>query len=232
MGDVLDHLGPKGPMYQSRNEWEGFYQEADPWGYVGRWLLERRRQEILRRIFKEWGPYERALDLGSGEGIVTQHLAGHCRSLVSVEISGRALQRQQALLRGDGRHFVHADVFRVSFRPESFDLVCGSEVLSYSHDRERVAAEWARWVRPGKLIMLVDALLPGYFSFPELMSVMGREIEILKVEALSSKHLLAKLANRKLIPCHERVYDHVMEWTRRRPEALAKHVCVIGRKRS
>jgi len=232
MGDVLDRIGPKGPMYQKRDEWEGFYEEADPWGYVGRWLLERRRQEILRRIFKEWGPYDRALDLGSGEGIVTKSLAENCRSLVSVEISGRALRRQRELLHGNGRLFVHADVFKVSFRPESFDLVCGSEVLSYSRDRERIAAEWVRWLRPGKLFMLVDAILPGYFSFDELMGLMGRQVQVLKVEALSSKHLLAKLANRKLLPFHERVYDRVMEWTRRRPDTLAKHVCVIGRKPS
>jgi len=230
MGDVLDKISPKGPMYQSRSEWEGFYTNADPWGYVGRWLLERRRQEILRRIFKEWGPYDRAVDLGSGEGIVTQGLAEHCRELVSVEISGRALQRQKAQLSKEGRLFVHADVFRVSFRPGSFDLVCGSEVLSYSKDRESVVAEWLRWLKPGKLFFLIDALLPGYFTYSELMNLMKGRVDVLHVEALSSKHLLAKLANRKLVPFHERVYDRAMEWTRKCPEKLAKHVCVIGRK--
>lgn len=232
MGDVLDKLGPKGPMYQSRNEWEGFYENADPWGYVGRWLLERRRQEILRHIFREWGPYERALDLGSGEGIVTQWLAEHCRELVSVEISDRALRRQKEKLRTDSSLFVHADVFRVSFRPASFDLVCGSEVLSYTKDRAAVAAEWLRWLRPGKLFFLIETILPGYFTYPELMDLLKGRVEILKVEALSSKHLLAKLANRKLVPFPERVYDRAMEWTRARPDKLAKHVCVIGRKRA
>jgi SAM-dependent methyltransferase len=231
MGDVLDRIGPSGPMYQSRKEWEGFYQESDPWGYVNRWLLERRRQEIMRRIFKQWGPYERALDLGSGEGVITQSLAEHCRNLVSVEISGRALYRQRERLAGPDRLFVHADAFRVAFRPESFDLVCASEVLSYSQKRATVAEDWVRWLRPGGLFFLVDALLPKYFQYGELMGIVGGLVDVVKVEALSSKHLLAKLANRKLVPFHERVYDRAMEWTRARPETLAKHVCVIGRKR-
>jgi SAM-dependent methyltransferase len=230
MGNFLDRLTPKGPMYQSRREWEAFYQDQDPWGYVDRWLLERRRQEILGEIFKQWGPYECAVDLGSGEGVITRALAGHCRKLISVEISDRALRRQKERLLGDERLFVHADVFRVSFRPESFDLVCGSEVLSYSDHRERVLDEWIRWLRPGKLLFLVDALLPGYFTYAELMGLFKGRLEILRVEALSSKHLLAKLANRKLLPFHARVYDRVMEWTRRKPESLAKHVCLIGRK--
>src|SRR5689334_1687037 len=111
MGNILDRIGPKGPMYQNRQEWENFYQEADPWGYADRWLLERRRHEIMKRIFKEWGPYGRALDLGSGEGLITRFLAEHCGSLVSVEISGRALRRQKERLPGERRLFVHADAF-------------------------------------------------------------------------------------------------------------------------
>lgn len=232
MGDVLDRIGPSGPMYQTRGEWESFYQQSDPWGYVNRWLLERRRQDIMRRIFKEWGPYERALDLGSGEGIVTRSLAEHCRNLVSVEISGKALVRQKQQLAGEHRLFVHADAFRVAFQPGSFDLVCASEVLSYSNSRAAIAADWVRWIRPGGLFFLVDAILPKYFQYAELILMLGELVDIVKVEALSSKHLLAKLANRKLVPFHERVYDRAMEWTRAQPEKLAKHVCVIGRKRA
>jgi SAM-dependent methyltransferase len=230
MGDFLDRIIPQGPMYQSRVEWEGFYQEADPWGYVGRWLMERKRQEIMSRLFRERGPFQRALDLGSGEGVVTRFLVDHCRSLVSVEISERALRRQKDRLSADGRLFIHADAFRAAFRPGSFDLVCASEVLAYSSSRELVLEEWVRWLRPAGFFFFVDGLLPGYFRFEEVVRLLEARLQIVHVEPLSSKHLLAKLANRKLLPFYERIYDRTMVWTRRDPARLAKQICIICRK--
>jgi SAM-dependent methyltransferase len=219
-------------MFRTREEWEGFYNQRDPWGYVDRWLLERRRQEIMRSLFERWGPYERALDLGSGEGVVTQFLAEHARNLVSVEISAQALRRQVERLGAPRRLFLQADAFRMSFRPESFDLILASEVLSYSRDRENIARSWTEWLRPGGILMVVDALLPEYFSYRELVHLVAGVGEVLQVEPLSSKHVLAKLANRKLVPFSEGLYDWAMEWTRRRPEALAKHLCVVAQKGS
>jgi len=217
-------------MSSERERWESHYAKPDPYGYETRWYSERKRIEYLARLLRGRGPFGRALDLGSGEGTFTRVLADTCRSIVSVEISGRALSRQKNRISGIPVLYVQGDAFRVAFRKESFDLLSSSEVLAYVRDRESVASEWCSWLRPGGTWLLVETLLPGYFDPDRLRALAEGLVRIEIVEALSSKHLIAKLANRNLVPFRGYWYEKAMEWTRRNPWGMAKHICILGRK--
>ncbi len=66
---------------QSKEDLERFYETPDPWGYETNDADEFRKYEILRAL-KLYGPFERALDVGCGEGFITKdlpakHIYGH-----------------------------------------------------------------------------------------------------------------------------------------------------------
>ena len=211
-----------------RDKWETHYAIPDRYGYEHRWLQERKRRENMGRLLAEFGPFDRALDLGSGEGFLTAVLAPHCRSLVSLEISSAAIRRQRVRLAGDRRLFLQGDAFASAFTDRAFDLVVASEVLGYARERRLEHADaWRRWIRPGGLLILVETLLPTFFDYDELMRLVTSLVTLVKIEPVTSKHPLAKLANHRLVP--SACYEQAMRWTRARPEHWAKHLCVIGR---
>ena len=75
--------------------------ECDPWRYGSEW--GRGHLEALDRVFRSGasgGTFERALDLGCGEGWVTERVMACSQEVVAVDISPIALERARARIAG------------------------------------------------------------------------------------------------------------------------------------
>lgn len=74
----------------TKEELNKFYVRHDPWDYrTNRWDQERRSNIVA--VLNKLGPFERALDLGCGEGWLTETLPAH--ELYGYDISDIALSR-------------------------------------------------------------------------------------------------------------------------------------------
>lgn len=96
---------------------EGKYAIADPWGYRTNPHDRRRRHRILSAIK---GSYKRALDLGAGEGWITQHLPA--QDIHGFEISDLAASR------------FPENVQRVMQPDGYYDLILATGVFYYHYD--------------------------------------------------------------------------------------------------
>jgi arsenite methyltransferase len=112
------------------------------------------------------GPWDRALDLGSGRGVSAVHLARTvgCRVMgVTLEPSGVSAGRE--LARQQGVHeladFVQGDWNHAPLRPGSFDAVIAECVLSILPDKTAALGECYRLLRPGGRLGLTDVVLNG-----------------------------------------------------------------------
>lgn len=217
-------------MNSERQRFETLYASADPYG-SRQWYSEQQRFLLVERIFARVGPFGAALEIGSGEGVLSQRLAPYCRSYLSVELSEQAIRRDPGRATNSNRRgWVHGDAFQIGFRPASFDVVIASLVLGYAQAKRDTAAEWCRWLKPGGVLFLVETILPAYFDYDDLLDLVRRLVTIEHLEPVSSKHLIAKLANRRVVPRPSFWYAKAMQWTRANPRRLAKHLCLVGRK--
>jgi len=102
---------------------------ADPWDFATSPYEAEKYRATLDALAKE--RFEKAFEIGCSIGVLTAMLASRCESLLSVDVSDRALQ--QARERCSELHnvrFARMSVPR-EFPPESFDLVMVSEVGYY-----------------------------------------------------------------------------------------------------
>jgi SAM-dependent methyltransferase len=77
-------------IMQTKEELELWYQNSDPWAYkITKDDLDRRHK--ICKILESYLPYERALDIGCGEGFVTEHIRANV--IHGIEISDKAAKR-------------------------------------------------------------------------------------------------------------------------------------------
>lgn len=109
---------------QSKEELENWYKQPDPWAYETTEDDAIRKQKILD-IFPMW--YNRALDIGCGEGFVTKDLPA--KEIHGIEISDLAASR------------LPWNVRRVH-KPEGvYDLVMTTGTLYQQYDHKQIA-DW------------------------------------------------------------------------------------------
>jgi len=108
-------------MQQSKQELEHWYQNEDPWQYKTT-PDDASRKEKLINILLEFGPYNRALDIGAGEGYVTESIPAE--RIHAIEISDLAASR------------FPANVTRVLEPDSKYDLVMTTGTLypQYNHE--------------------------------------------------------------------------------------------------
>lgn len=114
-------------------------------------------EEALRRVI---APSDRVLELGAGTGLHTQALLRTGAHVTATDISPNALAllaRDLGPGAGDRLETRVADMERLPFENESFDVVVCAGSLSYG-DPETVDAEVSRVLRPGGSFVCVDSL--------------------------------------------------------------------------
>ena len=109
---------------QSKQELEKWYEEPDTWGYFSNEYDEMRLQKI--KFMLGWGKkrYDRILDIGCGEGFVTQHLPSDV--IHGLDISDNAMSR------------LPANVKSVSAPEGKYDLVVSTGTLYSQYDHEAI----------------------------------------------------------------------------------------------
>jgi len=111
--------------------------------------FELRSQFLLGEV----KPADRALDLGAGEGVFTELLAGRVRSVVAVEVAEAAIVRARA--RFPALDFRLAPIEGPLPLPDnSVDVVWASEVIEHVGDTARWLSEVRRVLAPrGRLLL-------------------------------------------------------------------------------
>lgn len=114
--------------------------------YRGPALL-RMAMEGLGRL----GPFERALDLGCGTGLVGEVFRPFCRDIVGVDLSAAMLA--QARAKQIYRHLEQADIagFLSRQASDSIDLMLSADVFIYLGNLDDVFRQAARVLVPGGL---------------------------------------------------------------------------------
>lgn len=124
---------------QTKEQLEQFYKQADPWGFkVNDWDEVRKRKII--QVAEEYGPFKKALDVGAGEGWITEGLPAD--ELYGYEISDEAAERFPKNVKrfnDEGR--------------KKFDLIvaCGVFYEQYDHEAMKDLIK-RRLAKGGKLI--------------------------------------------------------------------------------
>ena len=146
---------------QSKDEIEKTYQKPDPWGYQSSPEDSKRKHYILH-LLDIFGPhYRKALDIGAGEGWITQHL--RAAEIHAMEISDTAASRFPGGIRRvsvpDGRYdlvtamgvlYNHYDFlfFKKCIQEHASGIVLVSYIAAWEHP-------WARNL-PGKELLLAE----------------------------------------------------------------------------
>jgi hypothetical protein len=110
-------------MQQAFEEIERHYEKVDPWGYQTNPEDARRADYIFGILDMFFGPgeqAEKALDIGAGEGWITQYLPA--RSIFGYELSDKAASR------------FHPIITRVKKPEGQYDLVVTTGTLYHHYD--------------------------------------------------------------------------------------------------
>lgn len=102
---------------QSFKEIEDSYEKPDPWGYQSN-AEDEKRKRVLIAVATLFGPFERCLDIGAGEGWVTQHYPA--KQIHGYELSNKAASR------------FPSNVQRVVVPTGKYDLICATGIF-YGH---------------------------------------------------------------------------------------------------
>jgi 2-polyprenyl-3-methyl-5-hydroxy-6-metoxy-1,4-benzoquinol methylase len=108
--------------------WDCQYENGN-WGYMHQ-LQELARYSVIAGYFQHLKPGGSILDIGCGEGILQQRLAGQFYShYFGIDISGVAIEK--ATIRGnENTFFIEADAEHY-LPSESFDAIIFNEILYY-----------------------------------------------------------------------------------------------------
>ena len=107
---------------QSKQELEDWYSEEDKWGYFTNHEDTKRLKQILYML--GWGrkTYNRAIDIGCGEGFISRHLPA--AEIHGIDLSDNALTR------------LPPNVIPVSEPHGKYDLVISTGTLYKQYDHE------------------------------------------------------------------------------------------------
>lgn len=110
---------------QSKADLENWYQNPDPWAYKTTPADLKRKAEIIMALnsVNEFQEYERAIDIGCGEGFVTESLPA--KVIHGIEISDLAASR------------FSPKVVRVHAPQDKYDLVMTTGTLYQQYDHSQ-----------------------------------------------------------------------------------------------
>ena len=117
---------------RTESDFDAFYAKADPWSIEG----ARSRDKVLRRSVAQFVTGKKVLELGCGEGHLTQALFWDAASVKGIDISGVAISR--ATSKGmSNASFESSDFLKVSFT--GYDVIAAIECLYYLSASEQEA---------------------------------------------------------------------------------------------
>lgn len=125
-------------MAQSKQDLEDFYNAEDPWGYKTNKDDEHRKKMILD-VLSPHAPFKRALDIGCGEGFITQDLPA--KEIEGIEISDNAAKR------------LPDNVKRVVNPEGLYDLIICTGMLYEQYDHHSFLSWIKSHIRKGGIVL-------------------------------------------------------------------------------
>ena len=122
---------------------------------------------------------ERVLDVATGGGHTAFALAPHAVEVVALDLTRPMLEvaQQEAIARQlHNIRFLEGDAQAIPCEDGSFDIVACRHAAHHFPNVRQGVSEWARVLKPGSKLLLVDSLAP---EEPEL-DIFLNEIEILR----------------------------------------------------
>lgn len=153
---------------RTAGEFNQFYFRPDPWDISRAKVRNNALQRWLGALVKD----KSVLELGSGEGFLTERLFGDCKSVLGIDISNVAIERASAKNLKNAT-FKQTDFIECSF--EGFDIITAIDCLYYLKPEEqerffqKVAKEHA-----GKLLIISGPIIGqsdqnNYFTHKKLL---------------------------------------------------------------
>jgi 2-polyprenyl-3-methyl-5-hydroxy-6-metoxy-1,4-benzoquinol methylase len=143
-----------------------YYATPDPW-QISR---ARFRDRVLRRCLKRFVRGKSVLELGCGEGHLTQAVFYRARSVIGIDISDVAIARAKSLNLPNAR-FENADLLQTAF--DGYDVIAAIECIHYlSHQEQGAFLEKVAREHPGKMLLLSGPIVDyqRHFSHKRLMN--------------------------------------------------------------
>jgi ubiquinone/menaquinone biosynthesis C-methylase UbiE len=113
---------------------------------IERWVAGARARWALSKLAPFLAPSQRVLNLGSGDGVLSEMIRQRCCcEVVDVDIADMSLVRDHPPIVYDGRN--------LPFPPKSFDFVLLLHVLHHCPDHAQVIREAARVCRGAVLVI-------------------------------------------------------------------------------
>jgi len=153
------------PAMRTADDFNRFYATPDPW-CVSRATF---RDRVLRRRLTRSIRNKSVLELGCGEGHLTQTIFHKARSVMAIDISDVAIARAKSLdLRNAG--FETGDLLDISFG--GYDVIAAIECIPYlSHEEQGTFLAKVAREHSGKMLLLSGPIIDyqRYFSHRRLM---------------------------------------------------------------
>jgi 2-polyprenyl-3-methyl-5-hydroxy-6-metoxy-1,4-benzoquinol methylase len=150
---------------RTADDFNRYYATPDPWGVSRAAFRDRVLRQRLTRSIRN----KSVLELGCGEGHLTQAIFCKARSVMAVDISGVAIARAKSLnLRNAS--FETADLLETSFA--GHDVIAALECIYYlSHSEQGAFLERVARQHSGKLLLLSGPIIDyrRYFGHKRLM---------------------------------------------------------------
>src|ERR1700722_19580757 len=145
---------------RTASDFDAYYVDADPW----RISLKHSRDEVLRRSVAPFVARKRVLELGCGEGHLTQALFWDAASVTSGVAIGRAISKGIS-----NASFENSDFLHVSY--EGYGVIAAIECLYYlsSSEQEAFFDKVAR--EPSGKILIISGPIIGHNEHRELHPV-------------------------------------------------------------
>jgi SAM-dependent methyltransferase len=153
----------------NRGAFDAIYQSGDPWASADpRYLYQRRKYDVIAGLLPP-RRFARALDLGSGLGLLSRRLAPHADEVLGIDISAAAVA-QARLANADvpGLHFQQGDITDLPADLDGgFDLLVVADTLYYlppplnDSALKTAALRLSRLLRPGGICLLANHYFAG-----------------------------------------------------------------------
>ncbi|HEV7208138.1 MAG TPA: SAM-dependent methyltransferase [Mycobacteriales bacterium] len=147
---------------------ELYAAKPDPWGFTNR-TYEARKRDLTLACLPD-PQFGRAFEPGCSIGMLTEALAGRCRSLLATDISPAAVRQARNRLADLAHVCVEQRAVPAEWPAGPFDLIVISEIGYYlsAPDADQVAALAVRALEPAGVLIVVhwrhpvpDYPLPG-----------------------------------------------------------------------
>jgi cyclopropane fatty-acyl-phospholipid synthase-like methyltransferase len=158
---------------RTASDFDAFYAMVDPWHIEG----ARLRDRVLRRSVAQFVTGKTVLELGCGEGHLTQTLFWDAARVKGVDVSGVAINR--ATSKGlSNTDFENSDFLSVSF--VGYDVIAAIECLYYLSEAEQEAFfDKVASQHSGKILIISGPIIGQnehrkYFTHKSILDALAR----------------------------------------------------------